>query len=134
MREQSIPGTLNGLRVTAVALSGRYSKGDQFDSLYYANVVIPNGVTSINDYGFYNYHNLQSVTIPNTVTYIGESAFRNCGLKSDLIIPGSVKSIGKLAFSSSGIRSVTIKDGVKSIGASAFSGCRDLAVVTLPKV
>jgi hypothetical protein len=132
-RTITIPGTLNGLRVTEVALSGMYSKGDQFDSLYYANVVIPNGVTSINDYGFYNYHNLQSVTIPNTVTYIGESAFRNCGLKSDLIIPGSVKSIGKLAFSSSGIRSVTIKDGVKSIGASAFSGCRDLAVVTLPK-
>ena len=85
-RTITIPGTLNGLRVTEVALSGMYSKGDQFDSLYYANVVIPNGVTSINDYAFYNYHNLQSVTIPNTVTYIGESAFRNCGLKSDVTI------------------------------------------------
>lgn len=132
-RTITIPSTLNGLRVTAVALSGRYSKGDQFDSLYYANVVIPNGVTTINDYAFYNYHNLQSVTIPDSVTYIGESAFRNCGLKSDVIIPGSVKSIGVLAFAESGIRSITIKDGVKSIGASAFSGCRNLARVTLPK-
>jgi hypothetical protein len=132
-RTITIPSTLNGLRVTAVALSGRYSKGEQFDSLYYANVVIPNGVTSINDYAFYNYHNLQSVTIPNTVTYIGESAFRNCDLKSDVTIPGTVKSIGALAFAKSGIRSVTIKDGVKSIGASAFSGCRNLAKVTLPK-
>jgi len=95
--------------------------------------VIPNGVTNINDYAFFNYHYLQSVSIPNTVTYIGESAFRNCGLKSNLTIPGSVKSIGILAFADSDIWSVTIKDGVKSIGASAFSGCHDLAEVTLPK-
>lgn len=132
-RTITIPSTLNGLRVTEVACSSMYSKGEQFDSLYLANLVIPNGVTKINDYAFYNFHNLKSVSIPNSVTYIGESAFRNCGFKSDVTIPGSVKSIGVLAFADSGIWSVTIKDGVKSIGASAFSGCHSLTKVTLPK-
>lgn len=39
------------------------------------NLVIPNGITKINDYAFYNWDNLTSVIIPNTVTHIGYMAF-----------------------------------------------------------
>ena len=45
--------------------------------------IIPNSVTSIGDYAFYNCSGLTSVTIPNSVTSIGYSAFRGCsGLTS----------------------------------------------------
>ena len=44
---------------------------------------IPNSVTSIGNYAFYNCSGLTSVTIPDSVTSIGESAFRGCsGLTS----------------------------------------------------
>ena len=43
-----------------------------------ANVVIPNGVTSIGDSAFADCESLKSITIPNSVTTIGNYAFRFC--------------------------------------------------------
>ena len=42
------------------------------------NLVIPESVTSIKNYTFYNCSSLSSITIPNSVTSIGESAFKGC--------------------------------------------------------
>ena len=57
------------------------------------DVIIPNSVTSINDWAFHGGSSLKSVTIPESVTSIRGGAFYNCsGLKS-VIIPNSVTSI-----------------------------------------
>ena len=72
------------------------------------NVIIPNGVTSIGDYTFYDFHSLTSITIPNSVTSIGKNAFTNCH----------------------GLTSITIPESVTRIGESAFWNCFNLASVT----
>ena len=41
--------------------------------------IIPNSVTSIGDYAFFDCSGLTSVTIPISVTYIGYHAFGRCG-------------------------------------------------------
>ena len=41
-------------------------------------LLIPNSVTSINNYAFNNCSSITSVTIPNSVTSIGFSAFSGC--------------------------------------------------------
>ena len=41
-------------------------------------VVIPNGVTSIGDYAFWNCPPLTSIDIPDSVISIGDSAFEWC--------------------------------------------------------
>ena len=47
------------------------------------SVAIPDGVTIIGDYAFFNCSRLTSMTIPDSVTDIGRLAFRKCvGLKS----------------------------------------------------
>lgn len=43
-----------------------------------ADLVIPNNITCIKDYTFYNCRSLNTVTIPNSVTSIGKSAFTYC--------------------------------------------------------
>jgi len=59
---------------------------------------IPNSVTSIGNYAFYNCNNLTSVTIGNSVTSIGEHAFYICRSLTSVTIGSSVTSIGYWAF------------------------------------
>lgn len=58
------------------------------------------------------------------VVRIDDSAFGGCGLLTSVTIPDGVTSIGKRAFSGcSSLTSVTIGSGITSISASAFLGC-----------
>ena len=96
------------------------------------SLTIPNSVTSIGDYAFYNCDGLTSISIPDTITSIGSYAFKNCGLTS-VIIPNSVTTIGNYAFQScSDLLSATIGNKVMSMGSSIFSGCNSLTSITIP--
>ena len=94
--------------------------------------VIPDSVTSIGDYAFFNCSNLTSITIPDSVTSIGRCAFYECSGLRSVTIPNSVTSIGDGAFSKcSGLTSVTIGNSVTSIGESVFWNCSGLTSVTI---
>ena len=58
---------------------------------------IPNNVTSVGEFAFYDCISLTNLTIPNSVTNIGDSAFGACSLIT-VTIPRSVISIGNQAF------------------------------------
>lgn len=72
------------------------------------DVVIPDSVTSIRDYAFYECRGLTSVTIPNSVTSIGNSAFYWCNGLTSIMIPDSVTSIGDSVFMGCRLKSITI--------------------------
>ncbi len=61
-------------------------------------VVIPDYITKIYEYAFYNNYKLTSVVIPDSVTSIGNSAFYDCDRLTSVVIPDSVTSIGGFAF------------------------------------
>ena len=70
-----------------------YLNGEKITEL-----IIPDGVTNIEEFAFFSCSGLTSVTISDSVTSIGSCAFSCClGLKN-LIIPDSVISIGGQAF------------------------------------
>ncbi len=94
---------------------------------------IPNGVTSIGEYAFYDCSSLTSIEIPDSVTSIGSSAFYGCSSLTSIEIPDSVTSIGGGAFKGcSSLTSIEIPDSVTSIGGSAFYGCSSLTSIELP--
>ena len=64
--------------------------------------VIPNSVTSIDDYAFNRCVLMTNITIPNSVTTIGGNAFYNCNNLTSVTIGNGVTSIGNAAFSFSG--------------------------------
>lgn len=108
--------------------SGRFSYDRELTS-----IVIPEGVTKIDSYAFYECENLSSVTIPEGVKEIGDSAFYGCSNLSSVTIPEGVDEIGDLAFyGCENLSSVTIPEGVEVIGDSAFYGCENLSSVTIP--
>ena len=97
------------------------------------NVIIPDGVTSINDHAFQNCWSLESITIPDSVTSIGYSAFNGCIRLKNVTIPGSVTSMGGMTFyGCSSLASVTIQEGVASIASHAFTRCSSLTSITIP--
>ena len=96
------------------------------------DLVIPEGVTNINNYVFQNYSHLTSVTIPDGVTTIGEYAFNGCSGLISVTIPVSVSSIGYSTFANcSSLTNITIPDGVTSIGEVAFFYCSGLTSITI---
>ena len=70
--------------------------------------------------------------IPNDVISIGTNAF--CGFRdlTSITIPDGVTSIGDCAFYVTGLTSLVIPDVVKSIGSLAFYCCSDLTFLSIP--
>ena len=97
------------------------------------NVVMSKKITKIGDSAFENCRSLTSITIPGSVTSIGERAFLDCSSLTSITIPGSVTSIGSHAFLGCGsLTSITISKGVTNIGEYAFGGCSSLTSITIP--
>ena len=85
------------------------------------NIVIPNTVTTINDYEFYNCYYITSITIPDGVTLIDWFAFYNCASLVSVSFPNGLKEIGNYAFEKCrSLSSIDLPDTILSIGDHAF--------------
>ena len=105
----------------------------QIDGNRLSNIIIPETVSKISNYTFYNCSSLTSVAIGNSVTSIKDEAFRGCSSLNSITIPNSVMSIGYRAFRScSSLTSITIPESVTSIGEETFLGCSALTSITIP--
>ena len=82
------------------------------------------------------------IVIPSSFVYndetysvqaIDDSAFSECGEISSISIPNGITSIGKYAFyDCTGLTSLEIPNSVTSIGEGAFSGCSALTSIEIP--
>lgn len=96
------------------------------------SLVIPEGVTSIEEQAFSMCGKLTSVTLPNSLSSIGEAAFAQCGLLS-VELPELITEIANDAFAyNAQLASVTINGQITKIGERAFAGCTSLKSITLP--
>ncbi len=70
-------------------------------------------------------------TIVNNEKIAAQAYYKNSDLK-DYQIPEGIKEIGEFSFARSGLTSITIPEGVTSIGYGAFYHCDDLADIEIP--
>ena len=88
------------------------------------DICIPNTVTSIGSYAFYNTAISGSLAIPNSVTEIGERAFENCRELNSLFLSSNLKRIENRTFNACGFSGgLTIPNSVTEIGEKAFYNC-----------
>lgn len=93
--------------------------------------VIPEGVTRIEAWTFYQMENITSVVFPSTLKTIGEGAFDRCTGVRQIQLPENLETIGAWAFSSTRIAGVTLPALVKSIGSGAFASNSYLKTVNI---
>ncbi len=135
----TIPSTLDGMTVSTIG-------DDAFQSCTsLTSLTIPEGVTSFANFSFAYCTSLTSITIPSTVTSMGDAPLVGCtSLTSITVAAGntSYSAIGGALYSDGGTvlvaypsasGSVTIPEGVTSIGNGAFAGCTSLTSVTIPE-
>lgn len=147
---------VNGIDTVKLA-DDMFFKGTDYENTAITSAPhIPNSVTSIGDFAFYNCGSLtridipdsvvnigmaafsdctslKNITIPDGVTAIQDNTFNSCESLTNVIIPDSVTSIGDNAFyGCTSLTSVAIGNGVTSIGNDAFYGCKSLTSVHIP--
>ena len=96
-------------------------------------VVIPDNVTSVRNYAFYNF-NLKKITLHNKITYLGNQCFRNSDI-TEFFIPNSVTSLGSDTFRGCDkLTTITFEEGstITSLPDSMCNGCTNLIAFTIP--
>ena len=102
-----------------------YIQGNKITEL-----VLPNDITIINAYAFYNCICLMSIYIPDSVTCIKKCAFSGCKGLTSINLPNSIISIGIETFAHcEGLVSITIPNNVTCIGDAAFMYCSNLTSI-----
>ena len=113
------------------------------------DIVIPEGVTSIKEGIFYGCSLITGITIPSSVTDISWGTFNGCKIEratipvnlcgyinkdnlKTVVITGNGEIEGSAFYDCSSLTSVTIGNGVTSIGQYAFSGCSSLTSIVIP--
>ena len=81
---------------------------------------IPQTVTEIGDYAFYNCSSLTKVVIPNSVTSLGGSAFYSCSGLTDVTVGNSLNEISNQFDGCTSLKSLTLADGVNPIDLSGL--------------
>lgn len=97
-----------------------------------SRLVIPEGVTKVNDRAFFRVKGISSLALPNSLREVGFESFAYLDLVS-LDIPGTLETIGVGAFSEMGnLANLKLNEGIKTIGNMAFQSCTSLLNVIIP--
>ena len=117
-----------------ISFDGEFGLGGIFEgNTALGSIILPSGMTKINNPGFTGCTNLASVTLPETLKTIGGNAFQGCTSLESIIIPNSVTSISGSAFEScTALTYVKLPDGITELNESTFRYCSALPTVTIP--
>lgn len=117
-------------------ISGDHITGYKGDG---GDVIIPDGITEIDDSAFMQNDNITNLVIPDGCTKIGMSAFSYCSELKTVTFEGDMEEIGMMSFlGCPNLEIVTFKGNITAsdvydlnsgLSSNAFMGCRNLKAV-----
>lgn len=104
-----------------------------YNCTYLALTSLPDSITTIDKYGFYNCDNLRLTKLSNNLTSIGDNGFAGCDNLALTSLPNTLTTIGQSAFSNcTSLALTSLPESLTTIGSSAFLNARKLALTHLP--
>lgn len=101
-----------------------YIKDESNNYKLLTELVIPDNITTINDYCFRNFSSISSITIPSSIKNIPCAAFAECAGLVNLKIENGVTIIEQGAFEDCGVLSnIWLPNSITYIDLHAFSSC-----------
>lgn len=97
-------------------------------------LTVGEGITNIGEYAFYYLEKAKTVNLPTTVVTIEKYGFYWCtGMQNvNFATPSALTEIKEDAFAGNGFTSITLPEGLTTIGTSGISSCLSLVEVNLP--
>lgn len=86
-----------------------------FSNSSLSEIILPDSLETINDYGFFGAAKLGTITVPSSVRYIGYLAFSESGIKEAILSEG-LEEIDYSAFKNTDIKELYIPASVKKCG------------------
>ena len=137
-----IPNSLKTIGVDAFSYSGletvTFEENSELELIDYnafrvcrhlVSIVIPEGVTTIQNSAFWRCESLRNVILPHSLKEIGYEVFEDCYSLESIIIPENISIISAGLFSNcTSLQNVTFNNGnnITAIQNSAFYGCTSL--------
>ena len=93
---------------------------------------LPEGMTTIGNYAFAYFANLNAIALPSSLTRIGNSAFSQCANVPAVTLHEGLTYIGSFAFGTcTGLTAIHLPSTVTSLGSNPFSGCANIETITV---
>lgn len=97
------------------------------------DVIVPDGVTAINNNVFQNNITIKTVFLPDGLRYIYRGVFQNCSGLVSVRIPESLWFVDDSAFENcTALEEVTLPKTMNQIGNAVFRNCSGLKKITVP--
>lgn len=123
-----VPAEIDGKKITAIG-KGAFEKNEYIEKL-----IVPDGVTIIENNAFKGCISLEEVKLPESCTAIGVSAFEDCKALKKVNLPKGIFVLAKKVFKNCvSLESLDIPDKVVKIDDQALYYCESLMDITLPE-
>lgn len=122
LKSITIPSTVKTIGERAFYLS-------EIEELHFAENT---SLKSIGAYAFNHCKKLNNVIIPNGVTTLEDGCFSHCQSLGKIEIPKSVTTFKNVVFAGSGFENISLPDSITTMGTGTFRDCIDLTYAKLP--
>lgn len=113
---------LNGCTAVTIPADVKIIGKMCFASTNVEEVVLPEGIETIDSDAFNFCTKLRKINFPETLKVIGHGAFKGCFFLETVILPKTMKEISDYAFYEAGIKQLILPENVNFVGTEVFAG------------